>query len=370
MNYAEFKILNDKLKNNFKTPTSVYHIDKVSFKENKVLISCMQSMTLGIDELVENILARKLCVSNPSLLSNWSGFSEYEKSDTQYLCEITKNIPYTGNFTKNLPYPMLVVAMDKLKSPSLPLKTARDYDCYNFSISQEDLKQCVKQNNKKFKKLSYVTEPVYTLSNEEFKTMLTHLFVLGVLRTEQKSLLSYGRIKLVERPEYGSNIGKCCYSVEFTDDSNKIITLSSQCRIKSSQHIDDFEYIIKTLIKNQLLPLVEKEVKRILATKLNNPVADLFNYKVCNENSVIISLKEDKTPLDLLAVDGFTQGHKLFKIEHNGYSGRMAFIKDINDPSTYFTITWGNSTSMVSDHYWVMRDTLIRCVKQKCLMFF
>jgi len=370
MNYAEFKILNDKLKNNFNKPTSVYHIDKVSFKENLVVISCMKSQSMKIAELVEQILSANLCVSNPSLLSNWTGFSEMEKIDTQFLCEVTKNIPYTGRYTKNIPYPMLVVDIDKLTNRVLPLKVAKDYDCSSFSISEDNLKECIKQGKKAFRKLDSTGNLTYTLTPDDFKIMLCHLIVLGVLRTEKKDTTQYGKVRLVKHPEINSNIGRCCYTLEFLDESNKIITLNAQCRIEDRGSIDDFNFTIKKLVEKGLISLVEKDVKKILSQNLKNPVSDLFDYKICNQNSVIVSLKADKSPMDLLAVDGFTQGYKIFKIETNGYSGRMAFIKDINDPSTYFTITWGNSTSMVSDHYWVMRDTLIRCIRQKCLIFF
>lgn len=372
MDYVKFKSINDISKGKLAKTNRIYHIDDIKFKENMATISdChFNSGCVKISDLVEQIISGGICVTNPSILSKWSGFSEEEKVSAKFLCDITKNIHYSGSYTKNMPYPMLVVDLDKLDSNVLKLEIATDYDCFRFNINSDELKECIKQGKKEFRKLDYADGPVYNLSQEDFKKMLCDLMVLGVLRTEKKDTLQYGRVRLVKYPEIGSNIGNCCYTVEFLDESNKIITLDAQCRITTDGTINDLNSILRGFVEKNLVSLVEKDVKKILSKTLNNPVAELFDYKVCNANSVIISLKPDKTLLDLLEVDGFTQGFKYFKVETDGYNGRITFIKDINNPSSYFTINWGNSTTMVADHYWIMRDTLIRCVKQKCLMLF
>lgn len=92
-------------------------------------------------------------------------------------------------------------------------------------------------------------------------------------------------------------------------------------------------------------------------------LSNCFDYMVCNDHSVILKLKAELEPIHLLQFDGFLCGYSVFKIEKHGYNGTFTMVKD---ESTYWTVTWGNSTTMVSDYVWKMRDAILNCVREKC----
>lgn len=94
-------------------------------------------------------------------------------------------------------------------------------------------------------------------------------------------------------------------------------------------------------------------------------LANCFDYTVCNDHAVILKLKEELKPIHLLQFDGFLAGYSVFKIEKHGYNGTFTMVKD---EETYFTVTWGHSLSMVSDHVWKMRDAIAECIREKCGM--
>ncbi len=350
-------------------------IDKVSLSMGRC--SFVGGGECDLNVLVNKVLNGEYYLSNPSKIANWGEFNqEGVKSrvgQMQHLRDITKNVKYIGRYTKNIPYPMLVLDFEKWNGLVLPLKMATDYDSHGFSITFEEYSACFKKNCRVFPKLGYSRngEFSYNLTEKEFKTLIKDIVILGVLRDGDKNKLEYGRVSLVRHPEIGSNINCKVYTLEFKDDSDKIVTISAQCRLDSHYGVNDFNYYLKKIGEKGFIKLFENDIKNELNKVVNYPAADLFNYKICNSNSVIVSLKKDKTPLDLLSLDGFTQGYTIFKVElGENNRNRMAFIKDINDANSYFTISWGNSTSMVSDHYWVMQRTIMRCIRQKCLMLF
>lgn len=113
---------------------------------------------------------------------------------------------------------------------------------------------------------------------------------------------------------------------------------------------------------------MRNEVKSMKKEIDFSKLANCFDYKVCNDHSVILKLKEELEPFHLLQFDGFLCGYSMFKIEKHGYNGTFTMIRDENE-TTYWTVTWGHSTTMTTDYVWKMRDALLECIREKCDMW-
>ena len=50
-------------------------------------------------------------------------------------------------------------------------------------------------------------------------------------------------------------------------------------------------------------------------------------------------------------------------------AGAYLPIVSYKDGKDYFTVNWGNSTTMTSDYVWKMRDSIMECIRVKCGMF-
>lgn len=87
-----------------------------------------------------------------------------------------------------------------------------------------------------------------------------------------------------------------------------------------------------------------------------------FTYTITDELGVLMRLRPNTTPNDLLMFDGFSNEYDAFKIWSTESENHLSFI-NTKDYKTWH-VTWGKSTSVVSDEsVWQCRDKLLKCIE-------
>ena len=100
-----------------------------------------------------------------------------------------------------------------------------------------------------------------------------------------------------------------------------------------------------------------------VSPKYNGTLASCFDYKVLEDYGILIKLKDTLTPLDLLEFHGFNADYDIFKLWDLGAGTSFLLFTDSQTRKSW-TVSWGNSTSMVGNDIWERRDGLLDAIKK------
>ena len=90
-----------------------------------------------------------------------------------------------------------------------------------------------------------------------------------------------------------------------------------------------------------------------------------FTFEVLEDYGILIKLREGIPREHLLKFHGFGMTYNAFKIWDLGKgTSHMMFIDTDKPNGNCLTVSWGHSTSCVSDAIWQQRDELLKCVKE------
>lgn len=93
-------------------------------------------------------------------------------------------------------------------------------------------------------------------------------------------------------------------------------------------------------------------------------LSDVLDVKDLGDAGYLLKLKPDHPRTDLLNFKGFGLQYDAFKLwDLNKGTAYLMFL-DTENNSTW-TVSWGHSTTMTSEHVWEMQMELLACICKK-----
>ena len=277
---------------------------------------------------------------------------------------LTDAIKWSGNWG-NLRGPHLTFKEINVKENRIIFQFAKDYSSRIDSIeiidnSKIPFDKGIGTIESKGNVLCYLST-----TKANIKTFVSDMVVFGITKNKEM----FPHISLVKN-ELPSNIGFCCYTFNYTL-GEFVLPIDIQTRIDKSIGVDDadrklasFANYVKEL---GMTEQVIKKTMKVLNIKEGDykNLCECFDYEIIDDETVILHLKKDIDPKYLLRFKGFNDGFTDFKIWTNGHNGTFTMIKG----DSYFTVTWGSSTTCCSDYIWDMKKEIMNAIKIKTLMF-
>ena len=369
MTYEEFQKLNDKAKKK----ANIRHriSDNITAEQTKCVLD--NDINIEIKTLIFNIQQCQMYVTNPSKLANWKGFDkakEQKKSKSKILdfTTLLDDVEVNG-YLGNIEKPVLVLNKIDTVKKEIELKTCVDYSARYYSFNTEQVKENIKGLNCKYVQSSVTSTEVKVrlkLPTTEVSLLVSELYKL-VLSDAQTTYRT--QFITVTKNNLSTNIGRCAYTVVYSRETFRF-NVSVLCRYETNR-INDFQHMAKQYdLINAVRELgIKDNILARIRSEQNYTLVDKFDYKVISDSIVIVSLKKEYTPLDLLEYEGFGTNYISFKVEcPKGLTDSGTFWM-VKSDLTSWNVTWGNSTTMTSKDVWKMRDAIIKCIKLKCGMF-
>lgn len=277
---------------------------------------------------------------------------------------LTDAIKWSGNWG-NLREPHLTFKEINVKENRIIFQFAKDYSSRIDSIeiiddSKIPFDKGIGTIESKENVLCYLST-----TKANIKTFVSDMVVFGITKNKEK----FQNISF-ERNDLRSNISVCSYTFNYAL-GEFIIPIDVQARINTNIGVDDATRITSSFVRYvKELGMTEQVIKKtmkVLSIKQGDykNLCECFDYEIIDDETVILHLKKDIDPKYLLRFKGFNDGFTDFKIWTNGHNGTFTMIKG----DSYFTVTWGNSTTCCSDYIWDMKKEIMNAIKIKTLMF-